>query len=69
MIDDAEKQLRQEAADYARASVELSGLPLCAEYEAEAARWVRGEIDDDELTARTHAIAQNLLGKPSPTGR
>lgn len=50
-ISAAEKQLRREAVDYARASVWLSGFVLDDEYHKESERFVRGEIDSGELTA------------------
>ncbi|MFP3852340.1 antitoxin VbhA family protein [Pseudomonas sp. W5-01] len=44
-ISDEERQRRKEAADYARASVGLSGFVLSAENEAHAERFINGEID------------------------
>lgn len=44
-ISDEERQRRKEAADYARASVGLSGFVLSAEAEAHAERFINGEID------------------------
>lgn len=44
-ISDEERQRRKEAADYARASVGLSGFVLSAEGEAHAERFINGEID------------------------
>ncbi|KTC22074.1 antitoxin VbhA family protein [Pseudomonas viridiflava] len=44
-ISDEERQRRKEAADYARASVGLSGFVLSAEDEAHAERFINGEID------------------------
>lgn len=50
-ISDEERQRRKEAADYARASVGLSGFVLSAEDEAHAERFINGEIDLAEFVA------------------
>lgn len=50
-ISDEERQRRKEAADYARASVGLSGFVLSAEEEAHAERFINGEIDLAEFVA------------------
>ena len=44
-ITDAERRKRQEAADFARASVGLEGFKLSEAEEQWAARFVAGEID------------------------
>jgi hypothetical protein len=55
-ISDAERAKRQEAIDYARASVRLEGFALSAEYEALTARYISGEITRKELTAAVLAM-------------
>ena len=44
-ITDAERRKRQEAADFARASVGLEGLKPSEETEARVLRHINGEID------------------------
>lgn len=44
-LTDAERRKRQEAFDYARASVELEGFKLTTEDERHAQRFIAGEID------------------------
>ncbi|MGO1602822.1 MULTISPECIES: antitoxin VbhA family protein [unclassified Halomonas] len=44
-ITDEEKQRRQEAVNYARASVGLEGFKLSEADEAHAQRYINGEID------------------------
>jgi hypothetical protein len=56
-----EMQHRQEALNYAVASVGLEGLPVSEVYMKEAQRWVRGEIDDEALTAAMLSIAKDIL--------
>jgi hypothetical protein len=55
-ISDAERAKRQEAIDYARASVRLEGFILSAECEALAARYINGDITRKELTAAILAM-------------
>jgi hypothetical protein len=47
--------------NYAVASVGLEGLPVSEVYMKEAQRWVRGEIDDEALTAAMLSIAKDIL--------
>lgn len=56
VISNEEKQRRLEAVRYATASTELSGLTVPAddsEYHKNTELFLAGEIDFDELTART----------------
>jgi hypothetical protein len=48
-IDAAERERRQAALDYARASVELEGFKVCPEAEEHGRRFVDGEIDLQEF--------------------
>ena len=44
-ITDAERRKRQEAADFARASLALEGFKISEEVESQTARFIAGEID------------------------
>ena len=44
-ITEAERRQRQEAADFARASVGLEGFKISEEVEQNTARFIAGEID------------------------
>lgn len=44
-ITEAERRKRQEAADFARASVGLEGFKISEEVEQKTARFIAGEID------------------------
>lgn len=57
-ISAVERLRREEAMNYARASVALEGFGVPDEYEAEAQKFVRGEIDFDALTVKVHEIGQ-----------
>lgn len=48
-ITDAERRKRQDAADFARASVGLEGFKPSEEAEAQVLRHINGEIDLAEL--------------------
>lgn len=50
-ITDEERRRRQEACDYARASVGLEGFKLSQADEEHAARFIAGEIDLAEFVA------------------
>lgn len=50
-ITDEERRRRQEACDYARASVGLEGFKLSQADEERAARFIAGEIDLAEFVA------------------
>ena len=50
-ISDTERNRRQNAVDYARASVRLEGFVLDPDIEALNARYVNGELTSEELTA------------------
>ena len=45
LITEAERRKRQEAADFARASVGLEGFKISEEVEQQTARFIAGEID------------------------
>lgn len=62
-ISDEERQRRKKAADYARASVGLSGFVLSAEDEAHAERFINGEIDLAEFV--TPRPSRSLPRDPS----
>lgn len=47
-----ERQKRQRAVDFARASVGLEGFKLSDEMEAHGRRFINGEIDLEEFVAR-----------------
>ena len=46
---------RQEAVDFARSSIELSGFSITKEHEAHAKRWIDGEIEWAEFVAAPNA--------------
>src|SRR6266702_5167493 len=48
-ISDAERRKRQDAVDFARASLGLSGFQVSEEQESLAQRYVDGEIDAEEF--------------------
>lgn len=48
-ISEEEREKRQEAVDYARASTRLSGIICDEAFEARAAKYVRGDMDLDEF--------------------
>lgn len=50
-ISPEERQLREEAHRYARASMELEGFKLSAADEAHAQRYINGEIDLAQFVA------------------
>jgi hypothetical protein len=52
-----EQARRQEAVDFARGSVRLSGFPLSPAVEAISGRFIRGEIDSDEHIAGIRALS------------
>jgi hypothetical protein len=62
-LSDEERIRRQQPIDFARGSVLLSGGGLDAEVEALNARYVAGEMSDDEHVAAVIAHARTL-----PTG-
>jgi len=55
-ISEEEKRRRQEAFDYAKASVALEGFNLSSAYIQEVKRFIQGEIDFSSLTAQLHKI-------------
>jgi len=57
-ISAAERKRREEAFNYARASVGLEGFDVPDAYSKEAERFIRGEMDFSALTATVHKIAQ-----------
>ncbi len=58
-ISDEERQRRKEAADYARASVGLSGFVLSAENEAHTERFINGEIDLAEFVSPKRSLPRD----------
>ena len=58
-ISPAERKRREEAINYAKASVKLEGLSVPDAYSKEAERFIRGEIDFPSLTAKVHEIARD----------
>lgn len=54
----AEQERRRSDFDAAVASVALEGLTVPAAYREEADRFIRGEIEFDELTTKVHEMAQ-----------
>ena len=59
VINSAERKRREEAINYAKASVKLEGLSVPDAYSKEAERFIRGEIDFPSLTAKAHEIARD----------
>ena len=59
VISSAERKRREEAINYAKASVKLQGLSVTDAYSKEAERFIRGEIDFPSLTAKVHEIARD----------
>jgi hypothetical protein len=58
MISVAEQQRRQDAANFARASVGLEGFKVADDYAAHAQRFVHGDIEFAELTKAVHEQAR-----------
>lgn len=58
-ISPVERKRREEAINYAKASVKLEGLSVPDAYSKEAERFIRGEIDFPSLTAKVHEIARD----------
>jgi hypothetical protein len=54
-ISAAERELRERVVADAAHSSEMEGLSSTAEYRADAAAFVEGEFDADELVRRTRA--------------
>lgn len=61
-LSDEERARRHNSVEIARRSMQLSGFELDAETQALNARYVNGELTDDELTAAILARA----GVPGP---
>ena len=59
-ITDAERRRRQEAVNFARASVGLEGFKPSPECEAQAVRFINGEIEIAEVIATINERAQRL---------
>ena len=59
-ITDAERRRRQEAVNFARASVGLEGFKPSPECEAQAVRFINGEIEIAEVIATINEGAQRL---------
>jgi len=56
VVSEEEKRRRQEAFEYAQASVALEGFNLSSAYIQEVKRFIQGEIDFSSLTAQLHKI-------------
>ena len=56
----AERRKRQEAVNFARASVGLEGFKPSPECEAQAVRFINGEIEIAEVIATINERAQSL---------
>ena len=59
-ISETERRKRQEAVDFARASVGLEGFKPSPECEAQAVRFINGEIEIAEVIATINEGAQRL---------
>lgn len=59
VISSAERKRREEAINYAKASVNLEGFSVPDAYIKEAERFIQGEIDLPSLTAKVHEIARD----------
>lgn len=59
-ITEAERRKRQEAVNFARASVGLEGFKPSPECEAQAVRFINGEIEIAEVIATINERAQSL---------
>ena len=59
-ITDAERRKRQQAVNFARASVGLEGFKPSPECEAQAVRFINGEIEIAEVIATINERAQSL---------
>lgn len=59
-ITEAERRKRQEAVNFARASVSLEGFKPSPECEAQAVRFINGEIEIAEVIATINERAQRL---------
>ena len=59
-LTDAERRKRQEAVNFARASVGLEGFKPSPECEAQAVRFINGEIEIAEVIATINEGAQRL---------
>lgn len=64
LIDAQERERRQKAIDFARASVELEGFKLSAEVEAINQQYIDGDISGDEHVA---AIKHLCAVRPAST--
>ena len=58
-ISPAERKRREDAMNYAKASVNLEGFSVPDACSKEAERFIRGEIDFPSLTAKVHEIARD----------
>lgn len=53
-ISAVERQRRENAVNFARASVGLEGFKVSDEYEVQAKRFIEGDIELSELTKAAH---------------
>lgn len=58
VISAAERQKREDAASFARASVGLEGFKVTDEYAVQAQRFIKGDIEFSELTKAVHEQAR-----------
>lgn len=65
-ISDEERKRRQEAVDYARASIELSGYSLSTEDEARAQAFVNGDLDLSDFVRSTAPSQLEGVSRASP---
>ena len=65
-ITDVERKRRQEAVDYARASIELSGYRLGTEDESRAQAFVNGDLDLSDFVNSTARSQLEDVSRASP---
>ncbi|MCY1306616.1 hypothetical protein D9M70_564840 [compost metagenome] len=65
-ISEEERKRRQEAVDYARASIELSGYHLATEDEARAQAFVNGNLDLSDFVRSTAPSQLEDVSRASP---
>ena len=68
-ISKTERNLREESAKFARASVALEGFSLSDEYDAETKRYIDGEIDLSGLKDYLDTNLRNRVSQKSGEGR
>lgn len=58
VVDAAERQKREDAANFARGSVGLEGFKVTEEYAVQTQRFINGEIEFSALTQAVHEQAR-----------